>query len=141
MTKAVFCLSCGDIVAPYRNWQANRDWRWCQCDKMGVRWRDGAKGHLEVSHQYGASQLRVIGLNNSFLEIGGGLSSRAPSPSNSEEWRTLHEMSAKGCDEYYLFHEKNRNCWALIVRVGESGDVYWIEYAAARSGDLPGRTP
>lgn len=131
MTKAALCVHCADIFSPYRAWQTNRAWRWCQCGHTGVRWRDGERGLIEVSSLHGEDGVRVIGINNSFLEAAVAL--MRPGGLMAEEWRELHDASTEAVEPYYLFHREKRNCWALIVRVGESGDVAFVDYATATS--------
>lgn len=126
MTKAALCTHCFDIVAPFRDWQANRAWRWCQCDHMGVRWLDGARGLIEVTAVHGEPYVRVIGLHNGFLENGVRMDL------STEEWRLLHSASVDTVDAHYLFHKDRRACWALIVRPGDSGDISFVDWADAK---------
>lgn len=123
MTKAAYCTHCSDIFSPCRDWTANRAWRWCQCDHAAVRWLDGARGQLEVTAVHGPEYVRVLGLNNAFLEAAAG---PLGATLTAEEWRVLHARCAEVVQPYYLFHESNRACWALVVAVGESGDVTFV---------------
>jgi hypothetical protein len=130
VTKAIYCTHCDDILSPYRDWRTNRAWRWCQCDHAATRWRDGAQGLIEVTAVHGPDFVRVLGISNMFL----GIAVQEPEGGGTrtvEQWRKLHELCATSVDPYYLFHEDNRNCWALVVRVGESGDVIWVDGAEA----------
>jgi hypothetical protein len=127
MTKAAICVACSDIISPRRAWKTDRSWRWCECDHTGVRWRDGDRGLLEVTSFHGPAGVRVLGISNLFLhravadpEARGGLT--------DEEWRELHHACAEHVEPHYLFHEDRRACWALIVRVGESGDVTFVDH-------------
>jgi hypothetical protein len=126
--KAAFCVNCTDIIAPYRAWRKNPGWRWCVCEHVGVRWRDGEKGLLEVASQDGPEGLRVLGFSNTFLSLG------TQHSGTFEEWRQLHEWSCQELDPHYLFHASKRACWALIIRPGETSDVFLIDYDAARGG-------
>jgi hypothetical protein len=128
MTKAALCTHCYDIIGPFRDWETNRAWRWCQCDHMGVRWLDGDKGLLEVTAMHGQAHVRVIGLNNAFLTWA------VERPlADAEGWRALHDAScAQAAGTGYLFGADRRACWALVVRVGESGDITFVDYAAAK---------
>jgi len=134
MTKAALCVSCADIVAPYRDWRTDHRWRWCECDHIGVRWRDGARGLIEVTALHGPDTVRVIGINNSFLGL-----AVTPAPQredgvrSAEQWRALHDYTCSRVEPHYLFHADQRNCWALIVKVGESGDVIWVDWADVRA--------
>lgn len=133
--KAALCITCSDIVTPFRDWQTNRTWRWCQCDHVGVRWRDGEKGLLEVASLHGPEYVRVLGFNNAFLAAG------VQGFRMAEDWRDLHEAAAKAVDPHYLFHADRRNCWALIVAIGESGDVSLIPFAKAKFGAEAAASP
>lgn len=123
MTKAALCMHCSDIISPYRDWQTNRAWRWCQCQHAATRWADGDRGLVEVTAVHGPDFVRVIGLNNAFLEA-------AASPSGAvfttEEWRRLHTACAGVVAPHYLFHKDQRDCWALVVAVGGSGDITFV---------------
>lgn len=132
MTKAALCVSCSDILAPYRDWQTDRRWRWCQCDGMAVRWRDGTRGLIEVTSLGGPEHVRVIGLSNMFLQE--AVARQTP---GGAWWRQLHENCAEVTEPHYLFSKENRNCWALVVRVGESGDVDFVDYETARASVEP----
>jgi hypothetical protein len=127
VTKAAICVHCADIFAPLRDWAKDRSWRWCQCDHSGVRWADGARGLIEVTSMHGPDHIRVLGINNAFLglAVGNRLADAAA-------WRALHTLTCAKVQPNYLFHEANRNCWALIVRPGESGDVTFVDWTAAR---------
>lgn len=136
MTKAALCVHCTDIVSPRRSWQVDRSWRWCECEHTAVRWRDGDKGLIEVSSLRGPDGVRVLGLNNLFLQYAvADPAARGPVPLGlmAQEWRELHDACAKHVEPHYLFHADQRACWALVVRVGESGDVTFIPYGQARA--------
>jgi len=128
VTKVALCANCWDIVSPRRAWKTDRSWRWCECDHTAVRWRDGNRGLLEVTSSHGPTGVRILGLNNSFLEpavnVGHAL--------KDEEWRVLHQDACRLLEPYYLFHTDKRACWALVVAVGGSGDVTFVPYAEVR---------
>jgi hypothetical protein len=136
MTKAALCVHCSDIVSPHRYWQADRLWRWCECDSVGVRWRDGERGLLEVTALHGPEGVRVIGINNQFLVA----AVQTGSTMTADEWRVLHDASTEMVDPHYLFHKERRACWALVVRVGESGDVTFVPFPDAK-GYTSGQAP
>ena len=130
MTKAALCLNCADIFSPYRH-DTDR-WRWCACEGAGVRWRDGDRGLLEVTSLGGSDQVRVIGINNRFLAAAVSRNPYTADGSRSnEQWRAIHEDTCAEVEPHYLFHKDKRACWALIVAVGESGDVFFIPYPEA----------
>lgn len=132
MTKLALCMECLDMVSPFRNWKSNRDWRWCQCGSTATRWRDGGQGLIEVTARDGRSAVRVVGLNNAFLT--NALLDPPPDPAG---WRQLHDTQCRVVPATYLFHEARRACWALVVRPGESGDVFYVEFPPAElKGDV-----
>jgi hypothetical protein len=128
VTKAMLCTECIDIVAPSRDWQTSRAWRWCECGAAGVRWRDGTAGLLEVTSTGGRAHVRVLGINNTFLRL-----AVARPPADAEGWRALHQLTCAEVESHYLFHAERRACWALIVRPGESGDVIFVDYTDAKA--------
>lgn len=132
MTKAALCTTCYDILSPYRDWETNRAWRWCQCDHIGVRWLDGARGLIEVTSLHGPDYVRVIGIHNGFLAA-----AIKHQRLLFEDWRRLHEESTEAVSSDYLFHRDKRNCWALVVRVGESGDVTYVDWPTAKYPPRP----
>ncbi len=138
MTKAVICTHCMDILAPYRDWQTNRGWRWCQCGHAASRWRDGARGLLEVTALHGPQYVRVLGLMNSFLEAAVAGRPWGEPESVHEEWRLLHDQACEDVPEHYLFNESKRQCWAVVIRPNETGDVTFVDYADAANDTTPG---
>jgi hypothetical protein len=136
MTKAALCVACTDIVSPRRAWETDRRWRWCECDETGARWRDGTKGLLEVTSLRGSAGVRVIGINNLFLQAAVSLNPHSPDGSRTpEQWRALHDLACEGVEPHYLFHKDRRSCWALVIRVGESGDVTFEPWEFAKAQD------
>lgn len=133
MTKAAICIHCWDIVTPHRDWEANRAWRWCSCQHAAARWRDGSQGLLEVSALHGPDFVRVLGLNNSFLMA----SSELPKPMSDAWWQEFHAASTAHVPQSYLFHKDRRDCWAVLIRIGESGDVFWIDHTRVLGGSVP----
>jgi hypothetical protein len=125
VTKAVLCMHCSDLVSPYRDWQTDRRWRWCQCEHAAVRWVDGARGLLEITAVHGPEHVRVLGLNNTFLVAA------VAGARTGVQWRDLHERTCAAAGPGYLFSMENRDCWALVVAVGESGDVTFVPYPPA----------
>ncbi len=133
MTKAVICSACADIVSPYRDWETDRSWRWCECDHVGARWRDGALGILEVASLHGADGVRVLGINNDYLRLAWTPNPYSDDGSRTfEQWRALHDFTCERVEPHYLFHKDRRACWALLVSPGESGDVFLMDYLTAR---------
>ncbi len=123
MTKLALCVGCADMVAPYRSWTTDRRWRWCECGRTGTRWRDGTLGLLEVTSRSGPDGVRIVGLNNWFLQT----ATQLPAGTMAGHWRDLHDNSVDECGRNYLFHRDNRACWALVVAVGDTGDVVFAD--------------
>ena len=127
--KALLCGGGCDIKETKREWRTDRSWRWCQCGESAVRWRDGDAGLLEVTSAGGRQHVRVLGINNAYL----GLAVNHP-PAIAAGWRELHHVTCAEIAPHYLFHADRRDCWALVVRPGESGDITFVEYAEATAG-------
>jgi hypothetical protein len=106
--KLLFCIRCGDI----RAFDAG-EWTLCKCGRMAAKWRDANAGTVHVIAD-DKSNVRFIGMNNSFLynAIKGGL---------HEDHRNYHEKATQAPG--YLFDKSMRNCWACIVKVGDSSDI------------------
>ena len=134
VTKAVLCRACADVVAPYRSWATDRRWRWCQCTAVGTRWVDGGRGMLEVSAAGGPDGVRVLGLNNLFLHLAAADDTDVLYPRTARQWRVAHEVTCREVEPGYLFHAQRRDCWAVVVRVGDSADVVFVDYGVARNG-------
>lgn len=112
-----------------------KKWRWCQCASAGTRWRDPAAGLVEVTSALGPEGVRVLGLNNSFLLAAILDGEGGPGRGMNAEWRDLHDHAAKEVPSNYLFHESRRSCWAVVIAVGQTGDVFYVPFAdAAGSG-------
>lgn len=130
--KIAYCVRCGDFVTPRRDWETNRAWRWCACDQMGVRWRDGNRGLLQVTSVYGPPRVRVLGLNNGFLlpAVDGLIGGSGEDP--DEDWRVFHDLVAEQTPAGYLFSERHRECWAVLIRIGETSDVEFVSHTEAK---------
>lgn len=115
--KALLCVGCSDIVAPYP--QPTR-WRSCQCGASSVRWRDPGAGLLELRCRGGPEGVRALGFANPFL------SSAVDGHGDDAEWRSLHEAVCESIPPNYLFSARKRGCWAVIIRPGETGDVSYV---------------
>jgi hypothetical protein len=74
---------------------------------------------LEVTSFHGPEGVVVIGLHNQFI-LG------ASEELDDAGWRRLHERvtTAPG----YLFDATKRDCWAVLTRVGQSNDVFFVPY-------------
>lgn len=124
--KLAYCTQCSDFVAPYRDSGPQARWRWCVCDHMAVRWANSSRGHLEVTAMHGRDHVRIIGLSNLFLLK--AVSGLPVGDDPDEDWRVFHALVAEETPDHYLFSERRRECWAVVFRVGDTGDVKFIDY-------------
>ncbi len=134
--KAALCVRCADLVAPHRDWETNRAWRWCGCGATGCRWRDGTTGVVEITSTTGPDEVRVLGLNNQFLQMavrGNPLTGWVAG--DAGDWRTLHHVTTNDVHPRYLFHRTQRDCWALLLQVGDTGDVVFVDYTPTMRTD------
>lgn len=116
--KALFCAGCSSLQSP----PADGQWRHCVCGQSGVRWVDPAAGQLDV-WAVDLSRARVIGLHNQMIYAAFG-DPTVPHVRSDAEWRQFHHDTCRE-SEGYLFWRGKRDCWAVIVAPGESGDVRW----------------
>jgi len=118
------CLTCGQIIGPRSRWETDRAWTWCAdpCAHSAVRWRDGDKGLLEVTAFHGEGDVAILGLHNGMV----GMLSIKP---EHEGWRNAHDKVTEAPG--YLFDKSKRACWAVLVRPGESNDVFFMPYMDA----------
>lgn len=75
----------------------------------------------------GADHVRIVGLNNAFLEgtaHGMNLS--------DADWRGVHEATCAQVERRYVFHESKRNCWAALLRIGDTADITLIDFETAK---------
>jgi hypothetical protein len=124
VTKALICLACVDVVTPYRSGQR---WRWCQCGQAAVRWRNPERGLIDVTTVGGPRMIRVLGLNNQFLED--AVTAGIRTPAAADHWQDLHQRHTTEVPHHYLFHAYRRGCWAVVIAVGETGDVQFVDPA------------
>jgi len=106
--KLVLCLECSDIFSPGINCVKR-----CNCGYTVARWKDPAKGTLEVANRWGGEDyLRVLGLNNHWtreaLNVGD-----VPRLECDERHKQINEGTSALADGY-LF--KTRNCPIIMVR-------------------------
>lgn len=118
--KALICVTCSDVLAPY-NFRNGNKWRVCQCGCSAVRWRDTLAGHLEVSNVESPRSVRVMGMHNGFL-----MDAVHAHIGDHEAHKRAHNdaINAPG----YLFDRTRRECWACIFRPGETNDVFFVDW-------------
>jgi hypothetical protein len=126
--KIMYCMACGEMRSPEKT---GKEFRECGCGNMRVKWLDPQRGRLLILAK-NLDVARVIGMNNQMF----GLSAE-PSPPSDAQWREFHELMCKGADGY-IFHAEKRNCWACVVRAGDTTDITWIvvksDWTPARDG-------
>ncbi len=132
MTKALICLRCSDISAPYPD--PARGWRRCPCGAAASRWRDPAAGLLDIRSIYGPDNVVVLGLANPFLTAACTGRPWGDTDAVNEEWRLLHDRVCEDIPANYLFSERRRQCWAVVIRPGETGDIRYVEGDEATPG-------
>jgi len=113
--KLLMCGSCMDI----HSLPPDGEWGSCRCGNASARWLDSTQGTVEV-RAADRSKVRIIGMHNGFLR--GAYWSEFYAP--PVYWRELHETICQEADGY-LFHADKRCCWACVIQVGESNDVFW----------------
>lgn len=121
--KVLYCLTCTTIISPFPSPDRVR---FCDCGQACVRWIDPYTGKLEVK-AVDLEKVRVIGLANTMLEAAtlGPPDGSGYRPDKNFWWRGQHRVTTENTTGY-LFSQELRNCWAIIIKEGESGDITWI---------------
>lgn len=114
--KALFHTACGAIRSP----AANGAWTYCECTRAAIRWTDPSGGIAQAwcALPDERDAVRIIGFNNMMLTT-------TPLDVSDEKWRRRHELNGILAEERYLFSKEHRDCWAVLFRVGDTGDVTW----------------
>lgn len=110
--KIVMCLECGDMFSP-----GFVKVKHCECGYTFGKWQNPSAGTLDVYSKVGTGHLLILGINNDFITLAGKCKS-------DEDWK---EGTAKILDACpgYLFHRNRRNSPVVLVRPGESSDVFF----------------
>lgn len=116
--KALFHMSgrCGSIRSP----RADGSWTFCDCGQAAMRWTDPGAGKAEV-WSADPDSARIIGLNNAVLTFDAAFNTLHGL--SDEGWRNLHTSSCQAVSNHYLFSDTRRDCWAVLFRPGDTGDV------------------
>ncbi len=123
--KALACGYCGDIRALGHAglYESITAWVSCACGMTRARWIDPYAGTAEFK----VPPLRttpfkcfLLGLNNRVLEpaLRGELGM-------FQDFREAHDLATEAPN--YIFDKGRAGCWAVIVRVGSTGDVTWAK--------------
>lgn len=131
--KALVCTKCMDI----RALEPNGAWTVCRCGNTEGRWLNPQEGQVRVRAK-DRSFVRFLGLNNRFLirAIEGPTTKELiASGGQWSWWKKLHEFAtdAKG----YIFDKQFRECWAVVIKVGDTGDIKWEDEAPPSEPNLP----
>lgn len=107
------CGNCSDIQA------LRPEWRTCHCGNTSARWIDPFRGTAEFRAR-DRSKAFLLGLNNQLLgpALRGELAM-------FQDFRAAHDLATNA--PHHVFDEKRANCWAVVVRVGQTADVGWAE--------------
>lgn len=120
--KSLFCGKCFSFhsFGVDDTEDQKHPWQYCDCRQMAARWKDPNFGTVEVLAQV-PERAFIIGMNNNFLSwaIRGGRLS-------NEDWQNAHARATVAPD--HVFDAHKRNCWACIIRVGETSDINWHPY-------------
>ena len=115
--KALVCGRCGDIHA------LQDEWRTCKCGAIRAHWVDGERGIAEFDapahlRRYGF----LLGLHNGVLipALRGELGMFS-------DFRAAAEAATDAPNS--VFDKGRGNAWAVVVRVGATGDVSWVQEA------------
>jgi hypothetical protein len=118
-------LLCGKCFAMHSFNVADPDstdhpWTYCDCKQMAARWLNPDAGTVQVLAMV-PDHAFIIGMNNRFLT--GAVMTIMKHSADDSNWRGLHEEVTKAPG--YVFDASHRNCWAAVLRVGETKDVSW----------------
>lgn len=125
--KALLCGACGDIQA------LQTDWRSCRCGNTKARWTDPTLGLAEFDG-LDRSKCYLLGLNNQLL-----VPAMLGDLGVWEEFRAAHDRATNA--PHHVFDKSRAGCWAVVVKVGRTSDVKWVEDAAPPSPDGPSDDP
>jgi hypothetical protein len=112
--KLLYCESCGDIIAPYR--EANKP-RYCVCERHAVWWTDPTKGVLSVFDTWKPTlppACYIIGIHNGFLN-------------NEQEFMREEDYRQVIRDTPESYYFKQFNTVAIRIRPGTSNDTSYAE--------------
>lgn len=133
--KAIICYAAraGYAAGTVHVTSFTRDWTPCQCGNVRAKWLDERAGTM-VADAADREKVRFLGMDNRMLiprmsGIGGDA---------WEVHRTLHEISTTAPG--YVFDKSRAGCWAVIARIGSTGDTRWAtpeESAEARAEASP----
>ncbi len=107
--KLVYCLECGDIFSP-----GTESPKRCECGYSVAQWDNPKTGALRVSSRADRCHLKVLGLNNDWLNVALSLGNN---DALHRQWNELTSDRADG----YLF--KTRNCPIIMIGADHGGQI------------------
>lgn len=121
--KILYCAKCNGMrsFGVDETGDGPHPWTYCDCKQMAARWENPDLGTVQVLAMVPARTF-IIGMNNRFLRGAVMLSAGAHADDN-RNWRALHDEAAKAPG--FVFDSSNRDCWAAIMRVGDTNDISW----------------
>ena len=111
--KALLCYAVGGLHLT----SFGEEWRRCECRQTAVRWEDPDRGTVVVAAMQ-PEYVRIMGLSNAYL-----LPALGPEAGGFEAMRLRHTRATEAPG--YVFDAAKAACWAVIFRVGSTGDVRW----------------
>lgn len=113
--KAVICSAAGGV---HIHTPGTLRWQICQCGSTGARWEDPQAGTLVVASRAGRDHVRGLGLNNQLL-----LPAITLPGQMWEDYRQWHDHATDAPG--YVFDKAKAGCWAVVFRIGSTGDTRW----------------
>jgi hypothetical protein len=122
--KAIICGECLDIrgLNPFGAFVS------CRCGNVTARWDDPHAGTVLIKAD-DRSKARILGMNNHFLlKAVDGIIGKDILEAGGDKWDAFKQLHDKATDAPgYLFDKSKCACWAVVIRVGESNDVKWMD--------------
>jgi hypothetical protein len=117
--KAVICTVRGGV---HIHTPGNGRWEVCQCGNTGAKWEDPEAGKLLVACRARRDQVFGLGLNNQLL-----LRAVTAQGQVWEDYRDWHDIATDAPG--YVFDKAKAGCWAVVFRIGSTGDTRFVEGA------------
>lgn len=116
--KAVICTTTGGV---HIHTPGVGKWEICQCGATGAKWDDPEAGKLAVAAR-NRGRVLGLGLNNQLL-----LRAVTAPGQAWEDYRNWHDIATDAPG--YVFDKSRAGCWAVVFRIGSTGDTRFVEGA------------